>query len=54
MAKDDLPSLKSLEKPERLQDILKQDREDDCTSCKIVGESFVVVLFKSQRVLNRC
>lgn len=39
MAKEDLPSLKSLEKPERLQDILKQDREDDCISCKIVGES---------------
>jgi hypothetical protein len=45
MAKDDLPSLKSLEKPERLHDILKQDREDDCTSCKIVGE-FLVVRFK--------
>lgn len=39
MAKDDIPTLKSLEKPEKLQDILKHDREDDCTSCKIVGES---------------
>jgi hypothetical protein len=47
MAKDDLPSLKSLEKPERLHDILKQDREDDCTSCKIVGESQSFSFFPS-------
>jgi len=37
MAKDELPSLHSLEKPERLEDLLKQDRGDDCLPCKIVG-----------------
>ncbi|KXX74428.1 Uncharacterized protein tam6, mitochondrial [Madurella mycetomatis] len=33
----DIPSLQSLEKPEKLQDLLKQDRGDDCLSCRIVG-----------------
>lgn len=46
MAKDtDIPSLQSLEKPEKLQDLLKEDRGDDCLSCRIVGEScFILVL----------
>ncbi|GAB1316275.1 Exosome complex exonuclease [Madurella fahalii] len=38
MAKDtDIPSLQSLEKPEKLRDLLKQDRGDDCLSCRVVG-----------------
>ncbi|KAK3995755.1 hypothetical protein QBC44DRAFT_319330 [Cladorrhinum sp. PSN332] len=38
MAKDkDIPSLPVLDKPEKLQDLLKQDRGDDCLSCRIVG-----------------
>ncbi|AEO64571.1 0dded58c-1981-426b-9507-922575c0b08e [Thermothielavioides terrestris] len=37
MAKDSVPSLQALEKPERLQDLLKEDRGDDCLSCRIIG-----------------
>ncbi|KAK4042602.1 hypothetical protein C8A01DRAFT_13745 [Parachaetomium inaequale] len=37
MAKDSLPSLHSLDQPEKLQDLLKEDRGDDCLPCKIVG-----------------
>ncbi|KAK4194025.1 hypothetical protein QBC40DRAFT_239307 [Triangularia verruculosa] len=37
MAKDDIPKLSHLDRPEKLEDLLKQDREDDCLSCKIVG-----------------
>ncbi|KAL6856487.1 hypothetical protein J3F83DRAFT_752723 [Trichoderma novae-zelandiae] len=37
MAGDKIPTLHSLEKPERLQDILRQDRGDDCLSCKVIG-----------------
>jgi hypothetical protein len=51
MAKDSLPSLHSLEKPENLQALLKEDRGDDCLPCKIVGESrlsvFLFFLFFS-------
>ena len=38
MAGDKLPSVKTLEKPENLKDLLKEDRGDDCLSCKVVGE----------------
>ncbi|KAL2017848.1 hypothetical protein VTK56DRAFT_1593 [Thermocarpiscus australiensis] len=38
MAKDkDIPPVQVLDKPEKLQDLLKQDRGDDCLPCKIVG-----------------
>lgn len=39
MAKDSLPSVQSLDKPEKLQDLLKEDRGDDCLSCRIVGKT---------------
>lgn len=39
MAGDKLPSLQALEKPEKLQDLLKADRGEDCTPCKVVGTS---------------
>lgn len=42
MAKDSTPSLLSLDRPEKLQDLLKEDRGDDCMPCKIVGESLPV------------
>ncbi|KAK4239938.1 hypothetical protein C8A03DRAFT_42480 [Achaetomium macrosporum] len=35
MAKD--MSLQALDRPEKLQDLLKEDRGDDCLPCKIVG-----------------
>ncbi|KAK3305326.1 uncharacterized protein B0T15DRAFT_193509 [Chaetomium strumarium] len=35
MAKD--LSLKGLDRPEKLEDLLKEDRGDDCLPCKIVG-----------------
>ncbi|KAK3384191.1 hypothetical protein B0T24DRAFT_673989 [Lasiosphaeria ovina] len=37
MAGDPVPSVLSLDKPEKLQTLLKQDRGDDCLGCKIVG-----------------
>ncbi|KAI0532542.1 hypothetical protein GGR58DRAFT_162643 [Xylaria digitata] len=37
MAKDKVPSVGSLDKPESLDDLLKQDRGEDCLSCRIVG-----------------
>ncbi|KAL2115475.1 hypothetical protein VTJ04DRAFT_9730 [Mycothermus thermophilus] len=37
MAKDTIPTLQSLQKPERLEDLLKEDRGDDCLPCKLVG-----------------
>jgi hypothetical protein len=38
MAKDSIPSLQSLEKPEDLKTLLKQEAGDDCMSCRIVGK----------------
>jgi hypothetical protein len=40
MAKDSIPSVHSLDRPEKLQDLLKEDRGDDCLPCKIIGTSF--------------
>ncbi|KAL2263786.1 hypothetical protein VTK26DRAFT_5078 [Humicola hyalothermophila] len=37
MAKDQIPPLHVLEKPEKLEDILREDRGDDCLPCRIVG-----------------
>ncbi|KAK5987120.1 hypothetical protein PT974_11238 [Cladobotryum mycophilum] len=50
MAGDKIPTLQSLEKPEKLQDVLRQDRGDDCLSCRVVGK-FVQVQ-RSSRVKN--
>lgn len=38
MAGDKTPSVHALEKPEKLQDLLKADRGDDCTPCRVVGK----------------
>ncbi|OIW28932.1 hypothetical protein CONLIGDRAFT_577736 [Coniochaeta ligniaria NRRL 30616] len=37
MAGDKTPSIYALDKPEKLDDLLKQDRGEDCLPCKIVG-----------------
>jgi hypothetical protein len=37
MTGDKIPSVYALDKPEKLQDLLKEDRGDDCLPCKIVG-----------------
>ncbi|GAB0137487.1 hypothetical protein EsDP_00005749 [Epichloe bromicola] len=37
MAGDKLPTIHSLDRPEDLKGLLRQDRGDDCLSCKIVG-----------------
>ena len=52
MAKDSTPSIHSLDRPEKLQDLLKEDRGDDCLSCKIVGESIPFVPFSSEPLLT--
>jgi len=33
-----MPSVYTLDKPEKLEDLLKEDRADDCLPCKIVGK----------------
>ncbi|KAK3898107.1 hypothetical protein C8A05DRAFT_47488 [Staphylotrichum tortipilum] len=37
MSKDKVPTLQSLEKQDSVHDLLREDRGDDCLSCKIVG-----------------
>ncbi|KAI1126355.1 hypothetical protein F5Y10DRAFT_245165 [Nemania abortiva] len=37
MAKDNIPSIGTLDKPESLDGLLKQDRGEDCLSCRVVG-----------------
>ncbi|KAI1350685.1 hypothetical protein F5Y01DRAFT_285259 [Xylaria sp. FL0043] len=37
MAKDNGPSVGSLDKPESLDELLKQDRGEDCLPCRVVG-----------------
>ncbi|KAK3316728.1 hypothetical protein B0H66DRAFT_605003 [Apodospora peruviana] len=37
MAGDKVPSPEILDKPHDLKELLKQDRGDDCLSCKLVG-----------------
>ncbi|KAK3402023.1 hypothetical protein B0T20DRAFT_128644 [Sordaria brevicollis] len=37
MAKDSIPSLHALDKPEKLKDILDKDRGDDCLPCRVIG-----------------
>jgi hypothetical protein len=39
MAGDKIPSVYALDKPENLDDLLKQDRGEDCLPCKVVGKS---------------
>lgn len=38
MAGSDIPSVTSLDRPEKYQDLLKQDRGEDCLPCRVVGE----------------
>ncbi|KAF2840245.1 hypothetical protein M501DRAFT_931829 [Patellaria atrata CBS 101060] len=38
MAKDSLPTLAELQKPDELSTLLKQERRDyDCTPCRVLG-----------------
>ncbi|ROT35662.1 hypothetical protein SODALDRAFT_381811 [Sodiomyces alkalinus F11] len=37
MAKGDVPTLGSLDKPEDLNNLLRADRGDDCTACRVIG-----------------
>ncbi|PNY27485.1 Uncharacterized protein TCAP_02598 [Tolypocladium capitatum] len=37
MAGDEMPNVHSLERPEDLKELIRQDRGDDCLSCKVVG-----------------
>ena len=37
MAGNKLPSVQSLEKPEDLNGLLRQDRGDDCLPCRVIG-----------------
>ncbi|KAK1589678.1 uncharacterized protein LY79DRAFT_556675 [Colletotrichum navitas] len=34
---DKIPSVGTLDKPENLDQLLREDRGDDCTSCRVVG-----------------
>lgn len=37
MSNKGVPSVGTLDKPENIHDVLKQDRGDDCTPCRVVG-----------------
>ncbi|CAK7564961.1 MAG: hypothetical protein SEPTF4163_002867 [Sporothrix epigloea] len=37
MGSSSIPSVASLDRPEKYQDLLKEDRGDDCLPCRIVG-----------------
>jgi hypothetical protein len=37
MAGDKIPSVGALDKPEDLNSLLRADRGDDCTSCRLIG-----------------
>lgn len=39
---DKIPTIQALEKPEKLENILRQDRGDDCLPCKVVGQFFLI------------
>ena len=43
MAKD-IPTVGTLDKPEKLNDLLKEDRGDDCAACRIIGEFLTAAL----------
>ncbi|CAI0655310.1 hypotheticall protein [Colletotrichum fructicola] len=34
---DKVPNVGTLDKPEKLDDLLREDRGDDCMSCRVVG-----------------
>lgn len=38
MANDKVPTIGTLDKPEKLDNLLKADRGDDCQPCRIVGK----------------
>ncbi len=44
MSSDKIPSVASLDRPAKYQALLKEDRGDDCLSCRVVGESLVLSL----------
>ncbi|PFH55366.1 hypothetical protein XA68_18481 [Ophiocordyceps unilateralis] len=37
MAGNKIPSLYALEKPQDVQQLIRDDRDDDCLSCRIIG-----------------
>ncbi|KAI2605934.1 uncharacterized protein GGS25DRAFT_533123 [Hypoxylon fragiforme] len=58
MAKDKVPTVGTLDKPENLQELLKQDRGDDCMPCRVVGGSAFLGLaaysyYSGQRELEK-
>ncbi|OTB01467.1 hypothetical protein M426DRAFT_323488 [Hypoxylon sp. CI-4A] len=58
MSKDKVPSVGTLDRPEDLNDLLKQDRGDDCTPCRVVGGGAFIGLaaysyYSGQRELER-
>ncbi len=44
MAGDGMPPLATLEKPEKYQKLLREDRGDDCLSCRVVGKGLALSL----------
>jgi hypothetical protein len=44
-----VPSVHSLDQPEKLETLLKEDRAEDCLSCRIIGELHI---FISDGLLN--
>ncbi|CEJ80201.1 hypothetical protein VHEMI00402 [[Torrubiella] hemipterigena] len=40
----DIPTLQSLDRPEKFQDVLRRDRQEDCLGCKVVGSGSLLGL----------
>lgn len=46
MGSSNIPSVATLDRPEKYQDLLKEDRGEDCLPCRVVGE-FYSFLFEN-------
>lgn len=41
---DKIPNVATLEKPEKLNDLLREESGDDCTPCRLIGKRLSTVL----------
>ncbi|KAK6951010.1 hypothetical protein Daesc_007539 [Daldinia eschscholtzii] len=58
MSRDKVPTVGTLDKPEDLKELLKQDRGEDCLPCRVVGGGAFIGLaaysyYSGQRELEK-
>lgn len=51
---DKIPTVGTLDKPENLDTLLREDRGDDCTSCRVIGEDPSLVQRNVGMLMRRC